>query len=148
MLTVRPHFGVLVTPVLVLGITSGLCSFLFSRTEISWQQQTILSIAVLAAFFFWLVPSIRFMTQRTVLSTNRLTNLRGLTAKKINQISWGEISRISFEKRFFSAAGEIYLHRQSGEDFVITKVASPKKLSKALESYLATQNQTIRKNQS
>ena len=134
--TIRRHGVSLAFPVLSLGFVSALFLFFDPRVTESWQHQALLGLATLLAIIFWLIPSIRIFATRYVISSNRIVIRRGLNSKEVDQVSWNEINGVSVTKGLLSAAGDIHLHREFGQDLVLLKVAKAKKLSRELEQFL------------
>jgi membrane protein YdbS with pleckstrin-like domain len=142
LVTLRRHGSALVLPVLSLGLIAALFFFLDTRASESWQHQSLLGAALVLGLVFWLIPSIRYFSNRYVISTNRVVIHRGITGKSVDQVSWNEINGVSVTKGFLSLGGDIQLHREFGQDLVIAKVPKAKKLSRELEQYLASRSRT------
>lgn len=140
--SLRRHGSALVIPVLLLGVIASLFFFLDSRSTLPWQHQTVLAVALLCGLIFWLLPSVRYFTNRYVLSSNRIVIYRGLTGKEADQASWNEINGVSVSKSLMSVSGNIHLHREFGQDLVLTNVASSKKICRAIEAHLALRAKT------
>ena len=88
--------------------------------------------------FLWLIPSVRYFTNRYVISSNRIVVYRGLTSKVSDQVSWSEISGVSVSKSLLSLSGDIQIHREFGQDLVLKRVSKAKKLVKEIERYLVS----------
>jgi hypothetical protein len=138
----RRHGSALILPVLSLGIVAALFFFLDSRSKEPWQHQAVLAAALISGLIFWLLPSIRFFTNRYSISSNRIVIQTGLAGKEADQASWNEINGVSVSKSFLSLSGDIHLHREFGQDLVLRKVASAKKLGRVIEAHLASRSKT------
>lgn len=138
----RRHGSALIFPVLILGIDSALFFFLDSRSTESWQHQAVLGVALICGFVFWLLPSVRYFTNRYSISSNRVVIHGGLTGKELAQASWNEINGVSVSKNLIALSGDIHLHREFGQDLVLRKVASAKKLGRVIEAHLASRSKT------
>lgn len=138
----RRHGSALILPVLSLGIVATLFFFLDSRSKEPLQHQAALAAALICGLLFWLLPSIRFFTNRYSISSNRIVIHTGLTGKEADQASWNEINGVSVSKRFLSLSGDIHLHREFGQDLVLRKVSSAKKLGRVIEAHLASRAKT------
>jgi hypothetical protein len=138
----RRHGSALIFPVLSLGIDSALFFFLDSRSTEPWQHQAVLAVALICGVVFWLLPSVRYFTTRYSISSNRIVLHEGLTGKESDQASWNEINGVSVSKNFLAFSGDIHLHREFGQDLVLRKVASAKKLSRVIEAHLASRSKT------
>lgn len=140
--SLRRHGSDLVVPVLLLGVIAGLFFFLDSRSTLSWQHQTVLALSLLCGIIFWLLPSVRYFTNRYVISSNRIAIYRGLTGREADQASWNEINGVSVSKSFMSVSGDIHLHREFGQDLVLTNVGNSKKLIRVIDAHLASRAKT------
>jgi uncharacterized membrane protein YdbT with pleckstrin-like domain len=140
--TIRQHGSALVFPVLSLGLIAALFFFVDPRVTLPWQHQTALAVCLVLVLIFWLLPSVRYFSNRYVLTSNRIVVYSGLVGRESDQASWNEINGVSVSKSFLSLAGNIHLHREFGADLVLTKVGSAKKIGKAIEAHLATRNKT------
>lgn len=138
--SLRRHGSDLVLPVLLLGLLAALFFFLDPRLPEAWHHQALLGFVLVAVFIFWLVPSVRYFTNRYVISSNRIVVFRGLSSKVLDQVSWSEISGISVSKSFLSLAGDIQIHREFGQDLVLKRVSRAKKLAKEIERYLVSRS--------
>lgn len=140
--SIRRHGSALILPVLLLGVIAGLFFFLDSRSTLPWQHQTVLAVALLAGLIFWLLPSVRYFTNRYVISSNRIVVYRGLTGRESDQASWNEINGVSVSKSFMAVAGDIQIHREFGQDLVLVNVGKSKKLVRVIEAQLASRLKT------
>ena len=138
--SLRRHGSALVLPVLLLGLLAALFFFLDPRLPEAWHHQALLGFVLVAVFIFWLVPSVRYFTNRYVISSNRIVVFRGLSSKVLDQVSWSEISSISVSKSFFSLSGDVQIHREFGQDLVLKRVSKAKKLAKEIERFLVSRS--------
>ena len=138
--TLRRHGSALVLPVLLLGLFAALFFFLDPRLPEAWQHQALLGFVLVAVLFLWLIPSVRYFTNRYVISSNRIVVYRGLTSKVSDQVSWSEISGVSVSKSFLSLSGDVQIHREFGQDLVLKRVSKAKKLVKKIERYLVSRS--------
>jgi hypothetical protein len=127
--------------VLLLGLFAALFFFLDPRLSEAWQHQTLLGLVLVAVLFLWLIPSVRYFTNRYVISSNRIVVYRGLTSKVSDQVSWSEIAGVSVAKSILSLSGDIQIHREFGQDLVLKRVAKAKKLVKEIERYLVSRSE-------
>ena len=143
----RKHGSVLLLPTLLLLLVSGLVTFFLPKLSEPWQQQLLLVAGALAGLLFWLVPSIRFLSNRFELTSNRVVIRTGLFGTKSDQVAWGELSGVSVQRGFglwLKGAGNVHLHRTTGEDLVLPHVPKAKRLAREIESYLS-QRSSMRK---
>lgn len=137
---VRSSSGLLVLPLLALAISAALYIFLSSRFTEILQQQILLAVSAALVLFFWLIPSLRYLTNRTVLSRNRIVIRTGVFGSKQQTGAWGEFTGVSLQRGFFARllkVGNIHLHREFGVDLVIPRVPNAKRLTKELERFLS-----------
>jgi len=137
---VRRHGSALFIPVILLGGVGGVFFFVDSKLNQSWQHQALLAFVFLFALFFWLLPSIRFFTNKYELSSNRVVVHRGLTGNRIEEASWGELTGVSVTKTFglwIRGAGDVRLHREFGADLVLHSVPKAKRLAKDIEGFMS-----------
>jgi prepilin signal peptidase PulO-like enzyme (type II secretory pathway) len=138
---IRKHGSALVLPVLILGLDAALFFFVDGRLSEQLHHQLLLSGVLLIALLFWLLPAIRFFTNRIEITSNRVIIHRGLTGNKTEEVPWGEITGVSISRGFGSwikGAGDIHLHREFGQDAILHCVPRAKKLSREFESYLSS----------
>jgi uncharacterized membrane protein YdbT with pleckstrin-like domain len=137
---IRKHGSALVLPVIILGLDAALFFFVDWRFTEQLHHQIFLSGVLLIALLFWLLPAIRFFTNRIEITSNRVIIHRGLTGSKTEEVAWGEITGVSISRGFGSwikGAGDVHLHREFGADAILRRVPRAKKLSREFESYLA-----------
>lgn len=136
---IRRHGSVLLFPTLLLGVvTAGFFFFDPQLTE-NWQHQVLLFAAIGLAVLFWLLPSVRFLTNRYEITSNRVIVHRGLFGSKVEQVAWGELSGVSVTRGFgmwIRGAGNLHLHREFGVDLILAKVPRAKKLAREFENYM------------
>lgn len=137
---IRKHGSALALPVLILGLDAALFFFVDWRLTDQLHHQLFLSGVLLIALLFWLLPAIRFFTNRIEITSNRVIIHRGITGNKTEEVAWGEITGVSISRGFGSwlkGAGDIHLHREFGQDAILRRVPRAKKLTREIEGYLA-----------
>lgn len=137
----RKHGSALVFPVLALGLIAAAVTFVQPKVGPALELQILLSIAAVLAFLFWLLPSIRFFSNRYRITSNRVIIHRGLFGRKIEQASWGELTGVSLSRGFglwLRAAGDVHIHRASGLDLVLKAVPKAKSVVVDIERILAS----------
>jgi hypothetical protein len=138
---VRQSSFALIVPCIFLAGFSALFFFFIPKiSEVTYQQLITVAYA-LALLIFWLLPSIRFLTNRSELSSTRVISRTGLFGTKVDEVSWGELTGVSITRGFrggLTGSGDIHLHREFGVDFVLRRVPRPKRLSREIESFLAS----------
>ena len=137
---VRRHGSVLAFPVIMLGALVASFFLIDPILTETWQHQALLIGVIVLAIIFWLLPSIRFFTNRYEITSNRVIVHTGLAGGKLDQAAWGELSGVSVTRGFamwLRGAGDIHLHREFGVDLVLSKVPRAKKLAREFENYLS-----------
>jgi uncharacterized membrane protein YdbT with pleckstrin-like domain len=137
---IRKHGSVLFLPVILLGATGGVFFFVESKLNQSWQHQALLGFVLVFALIFWLLPSIRFFTNKYEITSNRVVVHKGLTGNRTEEAAWGELTGVSVSKSFgawLRGAGDVRLHREFGSDLVLSGVPKAKRLSRDLELFMA-----------
>ncbi len=129
----------LVLPWLSLMAISGLTFFFYGRLTEVLHQQILFASAGVLALVLWLLPSLRFLTNRYEITSNRVVARSGFLGRKQSSVSWGEITGVSLTRGFlglFTRSGNIHLHREFGVDLVLARVPKAKTLSRELERFL------------
>jgi len=136
---IRKHGSVLLLPVILLGACGGVFFFVDSKIVASWQHQLLVAFDLLFVILFWLLPSIRFFTNKYEISSNRIVVHAGLTGNRIDQAAWGELTGVSVTKTFslwIRGAGDVRLHREFGADLVLHSIPKAKRLAKDIEGFM------------
>jgi len=144
---IRKHGSALVWPILLLGLIGAGFFFIDPKLTEVWQHQVLLVIALLLGLLFWLIPSIRYFTNRYEITSNRVVVHLGLTGSKTEEVSWGEVSGVSLSRgllNWFRGAGNVILHRELGQDLVLRQAPKAKRLARDIEAFMA-QRQGMRK---
>lgn len=137
---VRRNQSSLILPLVVLALACAAYFFFAPKLTDSVQQQILVGVVALVVFFFWLLPSIRLLTNRYELTSNRVISRSGLFGTRVSEIAWGEVTGVSISRGFLAwlnRSGNINLHREFGADFVLKGVPRAKRLSREIETFLA-----------
>jgi uncharacterized membrane protein YdbT with pleckstrin-like domain len=141
----RRHGAALIYPVIFLLLDGALFFFLDPRLTESWQHQILLGLVLTIGLLLWFIPSLKFFTNRYELTSTRVVAHSGLFGTKTQEAAWGEITGVSISRgvsAWLQGAGDIRLHREFGQDLVLTRVPKAKKLSKEIEQFLAKRSRT------
>ena len=137
---VRRNQIALILPLLILALACAAYFFFAPKIIDALQKQLLLGGLAICALLFWLLPSIRMLTNRYELSSNRVIARSGLFGNKVAELAWGELTGVSVSRGFLAwlnRSGDIHLHREFGVDFVLKKVPRAKRLSREIEVFLA-----------
>lgn len=140
---IRRHGSALVFPVVASLLISFLYFFVDSWLSEPWQHQALLATAIILGLFFWLIPSVKFFTNRYSLTPNDLTLHSGLFGTKKEILGWNEITAANVTRgvtAWLQGAGDIRLQREFGQDIILKRVPRAKKLLKELEQHLVKVN--------
>jgi hypothetical protein len=136
---VRRHGSALILPTVILFIVGFLYFFVEWRLPEAWQRQAFLALCIIISLVFWLVPSIKFFTNRYELTSTRAIVRSGLFGTKREEAAWGEVTGVSVSRgiaAWIQGAGDIRLNREYGQDLILRRTPKVKKLSKEIEQFL------------
>jgi uncharacterized membrane protein YdbT with pleckstrin-like domain len=141
----RRHGAALIYPVIFLFLDGALFFFLDSKLTESWQHQVLLGIVLTLGLLLWFIPSLKFFTNRYELTSTRVVAHSGLFGTKTQEAAWGEITGVSISRgvsAWLQGAGDIRLHREFGQDLVLTRVPKAKRLVREIEQFLVKRSRT------
>ena len=79
------------------------------------------------------------------MTSTRVVAHSGLFGTKTEEVAWGEVTGVSISRgvsAWLQGAGDVRLHREFGQDLVLTRVPRAKKLAKEIEEFLAKRYRT------
>jgi len=101
-LDLHPHWSRLVVPVLVLVVVCGLGGYGIaaapSGSAHSIVQRVILAVAVVLIVWFTVLPYLRWVTTRYVLTTDRLILRTGILARHGRDVPLNRVNDVSFSE--------------------------------------------------
>jgi hypothetical protein len=106
-------------------------SYFSNVTTDQWVYFSILIACGLVAILFWLVPVIRHLSFFVDVTTSRITIRRGIFGGQTLDLSWSQISEITYAK-----GRKILLQQRDGEAIELIGLPKPKKLAATLRNYL------------
>ena len=127
----RKSAGSLVLPTLALFLAASVSSYFSNVTTDQWVYFSILIACGLVAILFWLVPVIRHLSFYVDVTTSRITIRRGIFGGQTLDLSWSQISEITYAK-----GRKILLQQRDGEAIELIGLPKPKKLAATLRNYL------------
>ncbi len=137
---VRSHGSTLLFPVVFVFGVGLLYFFVEWRLPEQWQKQALIGVCITAVIFLWLIPSIRFFTNRCEITSTRAVVRSGIFGTKTEEVPWGEVTGVSISRgvtAWLQGAGDIRLNREFGQDLVLKRVPKAKKLAKEIEQFLS-----------
>ena len=128
---VRKSAGSLFLPTSALFLAAAVSSYFSNVTTDQWVYFSILIACGLVAILFWLVPVIRHLSFYVDVTTSRITIRRGIFGGQTLDLSWSQISEITYAK-----GRKILLQQRDGEAIELIGLPKPKKLAATLRNYL------------
>ena len=95
---VRKSAASLILPTLALFFAAAVASYFSNVATNQWVYSAILISCGLVALLFWLVPVIRHLSFYLDITTSRITIRRGIFGGQTLDLSWNQISEITFAK--------------------------------------------------
>ena len=127
----RKSAGSLFLPTSALFLAAAVSSYFSNVTTDQWVYFSILIACGLVAILFWLVPVIRHLSFYVDVTTSRVTIRRGVFGGQTLDLSWSQISEITYAK-----GRKILLQQRDGEAIELIGLPKPKKLAATLRNYL------------
>jgi membrane protein YdbS with pleckstrin-like domain len=107
----RPSASRLFLPFLVLATACFVVSFYFDRLPEPWMNIALYSVAGAIAFFFWLLPVLRYLSAYVDVFTTRVLSRSGLMGQQRIEVSYSQVSGVSLGRgrriEFSLVGGEI-----------------------------------------
>jgi uncharacterized membrane protein YdbT with pleckstrin-like domain len=101
-LDLHPHWSQLVVPVLVLLLTCLAAGFAFALAPAGGSQSVvrwvIVAIAVILVFWFTVLPYLRWLTTRYMLTSDRLVIRTGILARHGRDVPLNRVNDVSFSE--------------------------------------------------
>lgn len=88
---IRPRAIRLFLPFLVLALACFGVSFYSGRLPEQWMNITLYSVAGALAFFFWLIPVLRYLSSYVDLFTTRVLYRSGLMGQRRSEANFGQV---------------------------------------------------------
>lgn len=127
----RKSAGSLFLPTSALFLAAAVSSYFSNVTTDQWVYFSILIACGLVAILFWLVPVIRHLSFYVDVTTSRVTIRRGIFGGQTLDLSWSQISEITYAK-----GRKILIQQRDGEAIELIGLPKPKKLAATLRNYL------------
>jgi hypothetical protein len=128
---IRKSATSLVLPTLALFLSAAVASYFSNITIDQWLYYTILVTCGVVAIISWLVPIIRHLSFYIDVTNSRVTIRRGLLGGQTFDLSWSEISEITFAK-----GRKLVIQPRAGEAIELVALPQAKKLAATLRNYL------------
>jgi hypothetical protein len=95
----RPSAIRLFLPFLALGIASFGASFYSGRLPEQWMNVTLYSVAGAIAFFFWLIPLLRYLSAYVDIFTTRVLFRSGLMGQNRSEANFSQVTDVRLGDR-------------------------------------------------
>ena len=95
----RPSAIRLFLPFLALGIASFGASFYSGRLPEQWMNITLYSVAGAIAFFFWLIPLLRYLSAYVEIFTTRVLFRSGLMGQNRSEANFSQVTDVRLGDR-------------------------------------------------
>jgi hypothetical protein len=95
----RPSAIRLFLPFLALGIASFGASFYSGRLPEQWMNITLYSVAGAIAFFFWLIPLLRYLSAYVDIFTTRVLFRSGLMGQNRSEANFSQVTDVRLGDR-------------------------------------------------
>lgn len=129
---IRPRAIRLFIPFLVLGAACFAVSFYNGRLPEQWMNVTLYSVAGGAAFIFWLIPVLRYLSSYVDLFTTRVFYRAGLMGQRRIEANFGKVTDVRL-----GAGRRIQLTLFDGEIVELPALPKAKKLVAEIQVLVA-----------
>ncbi len=129
---IRPGAIRLFLPFLALAVACFGVSFYSGRLPEKWMTITLYSLAGAIAFFFWLIPVLRYLSSYVDLYTTRILYRSGLMGQQRSEANFSQVTdvRIGDGRR-------IQLALTNGEILELPRLPKAKKLTSEIQVLVA-----------
>jgi hypothetical protein len=129
---IRPSAIRLFLPFLVLAIVSFGVSFYSGRLPEQWMNITMYSVAGALAFFFWLIPVLRYLSSYVDIFTTRVLYRAGLMGQRRSEAHFTQVTDVRL-----GDGRRIQLSLRSGEIIELPRLPKAKKLVAEIQGLAA-----------
>lgn len=128
----RPSVIRLFLPFLALGIASFGASFYSGRLPEQWMNITLYSLAGAIAFFFWLLPLLRYLSAYVDIFTTRVLFRSGLMGQNRSEANFSQVTDVRLGDR-----RRIQLTLTTGDIVELPALPKAKKLVAEIQTLVA-----------
>jgi hypothetical protein len=123
----------LILPTLLLALAAFLLAFFYARVDATqaWQSYLLFGICAAIALFGFVIPTLRYLTAWTDITTARVVARSGLWGQHYRSVSLAEVQRVE------CATGVVSLHLSTEEPLEIRGLPKPKLVSQELSNLVA-----------
>ncbi|RFA08419.1 hypothetical protein B7R54_03665 [Subtercola boreus] len=118
---VRTHGRALFWPSVALIAVAGASGYFLGRFPEEWQNLLALGAACVLAVLFWLLPTLRWLTGRFIVTTRRVISVQGLVARERREVSLVRGFDVTLRRRGLQAvfrSGDVTIHSGSEHPLV------------------------------
>jgi hypothetical protein len=121
----------LILPTLLLCVAAFVLSFGYGRVGEQWQFITLFSVVGLIALFGFVIPTLRYLTAWTDVTTARVVSRAGLWGQRYRSISLSGVERVEL------SSGVISLHIPGEEVLELRGLPKTKLISQEISNLVA-----------
>jgi hypothetical protein len=129
---VRPGAIRLFLPFLALGLACFGVSFYSGRLPEQWMNVTLYSVAGAIAFFFWLIPILRYLSSYVDVYTTRVFYRAGLMGQRRSEANFSQVTDVRIGE-----GRRIQLALTNGEIVELPRLPKTKKLTAEIQALVA-----------
>jgi len=129
---IRPSSLRLCLPFLALGLACFGVSFYSGRLPEQWMDIVMYSVAGAIAFFFWLIPVLRFLSSYVDVFTTRVFYRSGLMGQQRSEANFSQVTDVRL-----GDGRRIQLALTNGEVIELPRLPKAKKLTAEIQALVA-----------
>ena len=126
---IRPRAVRLLLPFLALALACFAVSFYSGRLPEQWMYTVLYSLAGAVAFFFWLIPVLRYLSGYVDIFTTRVLYRSGLMGQRRAEAHFAQVTDVQLVER-----RRIQLTTRDGEIIELPTLPKAKKLVAEIQS--------------
>lgn len=129
---IRPSSFRLFLPFLALAVACFGVSFYSGRLPEAWMDITMYSVAGAIAFFFWLIPVLRYLSAYVDIYTTRVVSRSGLMGQQRSEANFSQITDVRL-----GDGRRIQLATNNGEVLELPRLPKAKKLIAEIQALVS-----------
>jgi hypothetical protein len=123
----HPRGRRLILPTLALALAAFLFELFGTFATLDWQRYLLWGVTGSIAFFFWLVPLLRYLATFTDITTQRVIARSGLFGQRFREVNLSQVTRIETGR-----GGRLTIVVSNSEPLELISVAKPKLVASEL----------------
>ena len=129
---IRPSAMRLFLPFMALALACFGVSFYSGRLPEQWMEITMYSVAGAIAFFFWLIPVLRYLSAYVDVFTTRVLYRSGLMGQQRSEVNFSQVTDVRL-----GDGRRIELALTNGEIVELPRLPKAKKLTVEIQALVA-----------